>query len=227
MVIGTIHSPGSLKAAAALAPEAVDLLELRVDAFVAGGERRLERLKREAAALQFPLVVTVRDAKEGGAAAEIPTTERQRLHREFLPLATLIDLELRNAHRSKRLISEARSAGRGVILSCHDFQRTPSLPVLRQLATKAVEAGASVFKLATTASTPQEFATLLSFLSEVTEDRELGQVAYSVMGMGAFGKVSRLALGRAGSVLNYGFLHRAQVPGQWPAEELKPLLASL
>jgi 3-dehydroquinate dehydratase-1 len=40
------------------------------------------------------------------------------------------------------------------------------------------------------------------------------------MGMGPLGKVSRLVLGAAGSRLNYGYLDKPQVPGQWPAAEL-------
>jgi 3-dehydroquinate dehydratase-1 len=40
------------------------------------------------------------------------------------------------------------------------------------------------------------------------------------MGMGPLGKVSRLVLAAAGSRLNYGYLDKPQVPGQWPAPEL-------
>jgi 3-dehydroquinate dehydratase len=47
------------------------------------------------------------------------------------------------------------------------------------------------------------------------------------MGMGVFGKLSRLVLGRAGSVLNYGYLDTVQVLGQWPAALLKQRLLEL
>ncbi len=226
LVIGTIHSAASLKEAQTLGPQAVDLLELRVDAFADRGEAALKRLKRTALRLTHPLVVTVRDAREGGAASEIPSVERQRLHREFLEAAAFLDIELRNAHRSRRLIDEVKEAGRGVILSCHDFKRTPSLPVLHQMAEKAADAGATILKLATTTNTPADLATLLQFLVEADATRP-GGLRFSVMGMGSYGKLSRLTLGKAGSVLNYGFLHRAQVPGQWPAAELKQRLAEL
>ena len=66
-------------------------------------------------------------------------------------------------------------------------------------------------------------AVLLDFLTA----RRAAAPALSVMGMGAYGKVSRLVFARAGSVLNYGFLDRVQVPGQWPAELLKARLAEL
>jgi len=42
-----------------------------------------------------------------------------------------------------------------------------------------------------------------------------------VMGMGNFGKISRLTLAKAGSVLNYGYLDHPNAPGQWEARDLK------
>ena len=47
------------------------------------------------------------------------------------------------------------------------------------------------------------------------------------MGMGPLGKVSRLLFAQLGSVLNYGFLHEAQVSGQWEATLLKQRLSEL
>ena len=47
------------------------------------------------------------------------------------------------------------------------------------------------------------------------------------MGMGVFGKVSRLALAKAGSALNYGYLDRPNAPGQWEARELKKLISQI
>ena len=49
----------------------------------------------------------------------------------------------------------------------------------------------------------------------------------SVMGMGRFGKISRLLLAQAGSVLNYGYLDRPNASGQWEARLLKSRLAEL
>ena len=48
----------------------------------------------------------------------------------------------------------------------------------------------------------------------------------SVMGMGRFGKISRLLFAQAGSVLNYGYLDRPNASGQWEATSLKKRLAN-
>ena len=45
--------------------------------------------------------------------------------------------------------------------------------------------------------------------------------------MGVLGKISRLLLPCAGSLLNYGYLDRPQVPGQWEATLLKERIAEV
>lgn len=218
-VVGTIHSPGAAQAALELAPDAVDFLELRVDAFTSAPEQ-LSKLETIATHLAQPLIVTVRHPEEGGA-NRLGPSERRKLFERFLPLARLIDLELRSLDLLPELVPMALERGRGVILSCHDFQSTPPLETLRRLAAQARKAGATVLKVATTATTASDLSTLLRFLTETPA------LPLSVMGMGVFGKTSRLALGRAGSRLNYGYLDSLQVSGQWPAELLKQRLAEL
>jgi 3-dehydroquinate dehydratase-1 len=227
-VIGTIHSPASLKAAQKLKKGAVDFLELRVDAF-SESDSLLAQLKKAAPGLLAPLVVTVRDPKEGGVNA-LSAVRRRALLREFFEYASLIDVELRSTGKKSgfsELLGEARERGIGLIFSHHDFRTTPPLERLQELAARAGEAGATVFKVATMAKTASAFSTLLEFLALHSEGREKPGMKLAVMGMGEFGKISRLALGSAGSVLNYGYLHKPQVSGQWPAELLKDRLREL
>lgn len=82
----------------------------------------------------------------------------------------------------------------------------------------AFDANADVFKLATLAEDAGSLARLL----ELAAASSAGPRA--IMGMGKFGQVSRLALARAGSVLNYGYLDRPNAPGQWEGRELRSLL---
>jgi len=201
--------------------KAVDFLELRVDAF-AGDSATLQALEKGAAKLKAPLLVTVRHPKEGGANA-LSATRRRELYRRFLPMASLIDVELRSAEVLKDVLMEARMQGTGVVLSYHDFRSIPPLEKLRALAEQASEIGGDVFKVAAMARNEKAVSTLLEFLT----NRPRRGPQYAVMGMGAFGKISRLTLGKCGSVLNYGYLDQVQVPGQWPAELLKARLAEL
>jgi 3-dehydroquinate dehydratase I len=48
-----------------------------------------------------------------------------------------------------------------------------------------------------------------------------------VMGMGKYGKISRLVLAQAGSCLNYGYVGTPNASGQWPVAALKARIAEL
>ena len=215
-VVAAVHSPETLRAAEALraAPGAApDLLELRVDHF-ADDPGVLDAL---AADSPRPLVVTVRRGEEGGAVPDLDEAERRRLYLRFLPTATCVDVEVRSLEALSEVVAEARRMGVWVIASFHDF-RSPSgdLARLREVAGQAAAGGADVLKVAEVTAGPGDLARLLGFLAEES------RLPVAIMGMGRMGKVSRVVLGAAGSVLNYGYLgERAQVPGQWPAAVLR------
>jgi 3-dehydroquinate dehydratase-1 len=216
LVVGTIHSPGALKKALKLKRGDVDVLELRVDAFVDAPEKLL----RAVPGLAAPLLLTVRHPKEGGM-AQYGLTERRHLVRQFLPLVQWVDVEVRSLDLLEAEIAHAVSMGVRLVVSHHEFKTTPSLDQMEAKAALAKKAGAEVFKLAATVKTPVELERLFGFLNR----GKIGTRA--VMGMGELGQVSRLLFGRCGSVLNYGYLDQPQVPGQWEACLLKQRLAEL
>jgi len=171
------------------------------------------------ASLAVPSIVTLRDASEGGALS-VPASARARALGGYLGVASLIDIELRHARRERELIRAARVSGTGVILSYHDFLGTPPPSDLNKAMTRAVDAGADVFKVAAFASRPGDLAALLALLDDPP-------LPIAVMGMGPLGRISRLLFASCGSFLNYGWLHRPQVEGQWPAQQLKRLIAEV
>ena len=218
--MAAVYSPATLAAALALAPPPVapDWLELRVDGFQAcPGE-----LDALVALAPRPFVVTVRHPAEGGLpGATGDAAARRRLYERFVggPAVAAVDVEVRSLRALAGTARAAREANLLVVASCHDFQGTPTLERLRERARRAADAGADVFKVAATVERPGQLARLLDFM-------EWGQargMALAVMGMGPLGRVSRLALAAAGSVLNYGYLVDGgpQVPGQWPATTLR------
>ncbi len=216
-IVGTIHSPVSLRAALRVAESSkLDLFEVRADAFLGD----LPLLERGISKLKLPIILTVRDSREGGA-ARLSVTERRALFERFLPFASLVDIELRNAANFSELIATAQAANVKVIASFHDFQRTPSRGRLDSLASRARICKAGVLKIAARVSTAADLAALLSFLHRET------RMPLSVMGMGPLGKISRLLFAMSGSVLTYGYLGEPQVSGQWPALRLKQRLAEL
>lgn len=216
-VVGTIHSPAALRAARRLKTGDLDFLEVRVDHFVEDVSALLSKIEE----LPAPLIITVRHPQEGGA-APLTFAQRADLYRTFLPFAALIDVELRSAEALASVLQDARESGVARILSWHDFKKTPSLGDLQSRWEKARKFAPDVIKFATRTRTPKDLARLMEFQAGAPK-----KPALSLMGMCEFGKISRLTLAEAGSVLNYGYLGELQVPGQWPARVLKERLREI
>ncbi|MDP9290778.1 MAG: type I 3-dehydroquinate dehydratase [Verrucomicrobiota bacterium] len=215
LIVGTVHSVSGFRAAHRRAKNKVDLIEARVDAF----EENTDPLPALLAS-EIPVIITIRHHREGGL-RKLSEKERAALFMHLLPAATAIDIELRSVRALGGVIAAAREKNVAVIGSHHDFQSTPSLPRLKALATAARNARCDILKVAALTKSAADLARLLEFLD--AEKR----MPLSLMGMGPVGKVSRLVLGLAGSVLNYGYLDREQVTGQWPAVELRKRLAEI
>jgi 3-dehydroquinate dehydratase-1 len=216
LVVGTIHSNGALKRALRLKEGAVDILELRVDAFA----EDIGVLEKAIPKLPAPLLLTVRHSKEG-AMGVLNLAKRRELFRQFLPLCEWVDVELRSLELLHGEISSAKAMGVKIVVSDHHFSGTPAMGVLRRRLKLAQRVNPDVLKVAAMAETPGDLGRLLDLLLAGPRNR------MAVMGMGAQGKVSRLLLGSCGSVLNYGYLHEAVVPGQWEATVLKARLGEL
>jgi 3-dehydroquinate dehydratase-1 len=165
----------------------------------------------------LPIIATARDPREGGQ-NNLSLQERQGLLTAALSWATILDIELASIKEFSSIIAMARAQERQVILSYHNFQTTPELKELHDLAARASDAGATILKVATMTSSKNELARLLEF-QQIPHP-----LPVATMGMGALGKISRLILPAAGSTLAYGWLYEplAMMPAmtQWPAREL-------
>ena len=207
-VVGIVDSPEALKAARRLSSKDVDFLEWRADFLGTGIVES-----------KIPWIVTARHPAEGGQNAMSAHARREALL-ELLATAALVDVEIRSLGGMTRVLSEARKAGVEIIASFHDFQKTPTSARLQALVKQASDAGADVLKIATHTNTPGDVARLLDLLEKTP-------LPLAVMGMGPLGMASRVMLAAAGSVLNYGWLHRPNVAGQWSARELRGVLTAL
>lgn len=221
LIVGTIHSPGSLRRALKLRQGAVDVLELRVDHFADAPDELL----RAAKDLPAPLIVTVRHPREGGS-GELGAARRKELYWQFLPLAAYVDVELQSLRSFDMILAGVQRNGGRAIVSDHHFRGTPSLITLQERwrrARKFTEGAvqADIVKVAARVETPADLGRLVALFG-LAKDAPL-----SVMGMGPLGKVSRLLLARLGSCLNYGYLDQPQVPGQWEATRLKERVEEL
>lgn len=215
LVVGTIHQPQALDEALGLVPGAVDLLEWRVDALA----KPSDRLPFPSKAFKAPLLITVRHPAEGGI-GDWPLRHRRFAYEQLLPWASLLDIEVRSWKAMAEFRQEAAAQQVPVMASYHDFQKTPELSFLKRKISQAMAAGADGVKIACQLNHREDLRRLATLISSKPQPLAL-------MGMGALGQASRLALATLGSRLNYGYLGEAQVPGQWHAPRFKNRLREI
>lgn len=209
-VVGIAETSRALRLAAKLPAGTIDLLEVRLDAFESAPDL---------GAIALPLLATARRPDEGGR-NDLTAGERASRYLAVLPHVDAIDVELASWRELTGVVAAARDAGMRVIASFHDFAGMPRPAALRALQRRAAAAGADAFKAAVTPTTAGELGALIGLL-------DAAPLPTAVMGMGALGRVSRLAAAACGSALNYGWIERPNVAGQWSARELRARLAEL
>lgn len=210
-VVGIFHVPEESIDQGNNYLQGLDAVEFRLDL--------LERLphRSELEIYRRPLIMTARHSEEGGN-PHLNQEQRLQLLTEAMPLASFVDLELRFWNEA---VSEmARKSDVRVIASFHDFSATPHLSELLEKSHQAKQLGADVFKVATHLTGPNDLACLLQLLAAAP-------IPVAAMGMGPLGMASRLALAHCGSVLNYGWLGRPFIAGQWSAKKFAERLKEL
>jgi len=206
-----------------------DLMELRVDKLdFATDAPRVAKLGGEVSrALDGkPLLLTFRTKQEGGVRA-ISDTAYTELYRHWIDagFAGLIDIEMmRGDDHVRTLVNHARAAGIPVILSSHDFQKTPSDKEMLARLAKQRALGADVLKLAVM---PRSAGDVLRLLKVTDQTRRQGHVPLLTMAMGGLGTISRLSGETFGSSLTFGSLGQGSAPGQIDAGVLRHVLDAL
>lgn len=188
-----------------------DVIELRVDLLEEDALQTLSELKK----LGMPVIITNRMKKEGGSWIG---SEAQRIQKllSLLPLADAVDIEL-CAEERDTVVKRAKSAKKTVIISTHDFEKTPEPAVMAGIIDESFEAGADVAKLAVTANSLRDVLHLL----EVTLNSK-GKIC--TIAMGGMGRHSRVIAPIYGSVMTYGYVDEPTAPGQFRVDELKYVL---
>ncbi|MBT8038551.1 MAG: type I 3-dehydroquinate dehydratase [Verrucomicrobiae bacterium] len=196
-------------------PSLCDILEIRLDGMAGHMEAleiELDRFK------DFPLLFTARCVAEGGLTA-LSAKDRSDLLLAVADRASWIDVELASFDDMTEAIHRIRCHDVGLILSYHNFEKTPAEFEMQRLVDLSEEA--DIIKLAVRHHSVDDFARCTRLLQR--NDHPM-----SIMGMGELAPVSRLLYAQHGSLLNYGYLgDEPTAPGQWPAKLLKDAIAAL
>ena len=184
----------------------LEMAEIRLDR-CALEEEEIDQLFSES---DVPLIATCRLAEESQAPA--------LLERAIQAGAKYADLEMEAPAAVGRRIREAcREWGTVLIRSYHNFENTPSLPVLQSLVERARQFGGEVVKIVTTATSEADNA-VVAQLYEWAAPGTL--VAFC---MGEKGRASRLEALKRGAPFTYACLSEedATAPGQWTVEAMR------
>lgn len=193
----------------------LDVAELRVDSFASreSAYALAELGKYEGIAT----LATIRIRAEGGA-WDASESERAKLFLALLPHVGAVDVELAANEVLPELRAATREAGRLLIASHHDFERTPEAGALADLVARAQRAGADVVKIAAQVRAPDDLRALATAL---LAPADIGRI---VIGMGDTGLPTRVLFPALGSLLTYAHAGRANAPGQLPLDDLVELL---
>ena len=198
-----------------------DILEIRFDLLDITTSHDAKKLVNEIkSATNLPCIATNRLQSEGG---KWSGTEEDRIGLliEILELVDAVDIELSAGEDVReRVVQSAKSAGKTIIVSSHDFSRTPAVDRMRKTIDDCFDAGADIAKLAVMPESMQDVLNLL----QVTQD---SRAPVCTISMGNLGKHSRIVASCYGSVLTYGSVGDAVAPGQLRVDELKTVLEML
>lgn len=198
-------------------PLPVDFLEIRVDQFQSHAIAYIEKSIRARKALGIPLILTVRNAKEEGGKARISDAAKLKIFVALLSLVEGIDIELKSPIISQ-VIPLAKKNKKFVIVSSHNFKKTPAAAVLEKILKDAVKKGADIVKIAAKANALADVNRLWQFTLRHQKDNVI------TMSLGRIGSISRLTFPAAGSLLTYSYVGRPSAPGQLPFAVLQKRL---
>ena len=201
-----------------------DIIELRIDAwdFVEDRALSLEMIKEVRGIVgETPVILTCRGDWEGGF-KKVSDEAKFGIYAAAVQegLVDFIDVELiYGEEKIKKVLATLEGTQTSLIVSFHDFKKTPSRDELVSILKQQIAAGAQVAKLA---AMPQKEEDVLNVLSATLEvRRQFPCIPIITMSMGPIGAVTRLVGGLFGSDLTFAVGSQSSAPGQIPVAELR------
>ncbi|WP_316274336.1 type I 3-dehydroquinate dehydratase [Bacillus halotolerans] len=207
-----------------------DIVEWRVDVFEKAddSEAVIKMISKLRESLRDKLFLfTFRSHKEGGS-KEMDVRSYIALLETAIRTKDIdfIDIELFSGETNvEALVSLAGENGVYVIMSNHDFQKTPAKDEIISRLRKMQELGAHIPKIAVM---PKDAGDLLTLLDATyTMKTKYADRPMITMSMSGTGLVSRLSGEIFGSACTFGAGEEASAPGQIPVSELRNVLEVL
>jgi 3-dehydroquinate dehydratase-1 len=191
-----------------------DAVEYRIDSFENLSLEHCKNVLRYGKELNLVGILTVRDPKEGG---KRKIENRLEYYEHLTPLVDFVDIELNAPELERETVKTfVRENKKKLILSYHDFEKTPPEEEIEKIFQKMVAAGADVAKVSFYAHELEDVSRLLC----VARSQPIPTVSIA---MGAKGKISRVAGFAFNSIISYCALDKAFAPGQLTLKEMVEL----
>jgi len=191
-----------------------DYVELRFDFLKAEQiPQVLETVKKDLK----KIICTLRPKTEGGkfAGNEKERIAILKLIAEYDPF--LLDVEFNTMKQNKNLVRYLKTTKTKLLISWHDFKKTPSLFELKKKLNQMGKFSSNV-KIVTTAKSPNDSTRVLQLYKK---NEKIHLIAFS---MGNPGRVSRILSLYLGSPYIYVSLGKPIAPGQFSFDEVKKII---
>ena len=164
-------------------------------------------------------ICTLRPTTEGG---KFQGTEKERISilkliAEFEPY--LLDVEYNTLKKNQELQKYLKTAKTNILVSWHDFEKTPNVKTLRLMLLKMSKFSNNV-KIVTTARTIGDTIRILSLYKN-----QVKKIRLICFAMGDYGRMSRILCAKLGSPYTYVSLGKPVAPGQFSLKEMKNIMS--
>jgi len=202
-----------------------DLAELRIDLFedVDDFSKVVDLLKKIREIYFKPLLFTFRTKKEGGVHDMSEENYFELIHMATdSGLIDMVDIELFSHEESlRKAVAFAHEKHIKVVMSNHDFHKTPDKDEIIKRLVKMQENGADISKIAVMPTCNDDVLELLSATMEVKNKYGFPCIT---MSMGRLGAITRLSGELFGSCMTFAVVKNTSAPGQISAAKVKEVL---
>ena len=206
-------TPDKIKKTLKIALKKSDYAEVRCDFLkIKQIPEAIEMIKKDLS----KIVCTLRPKTEGGkfAGSEKERIAILKLIAEYNPF--LLDVEFNTLKKNSSLVKYLKSTKTKLLVSWHDFKKTPSSAELKKKM-KQMSKFSSNVKIVCTAKSTDDSNRMLELYSKK------GKISLISFAMGDFGRISRILCLYLGSPYTYVSLGKAIAPGQFSVDEVKKI----
>ncbi|WP_034711110.1 type I 3-dehydroquinate dehydratase [Acinetobacter beijerinckii] len=206
-----------------------DLAEFRIDLLdFAADSKQVIALGHELKKILAtkPMIATIRTHNEGGKLT-ISDADYGKTYQAYLkqPFMDMLDVEMfRDQQVVKNTVKLAHDKKVLIVMSNHDFQKTPSEDEIVKRLLKQDELGADILKIAVMPQSKQDVFTLMNATLKVSQQSKKPLLT---MSMGKLGTISRIATANMGGSFSFGMIGEASAPGQIDVTQLKQFLKTV